>query len=69
MIGFVRKNVRLVWAVVARHFVPSRGRDQETLYVLQNPHLMKQIAESIRTHEKRAGHLPKDRAVNEILGS
>ena len=43
-------------------------RDQETLYVLQNSSLMKQIAESARTHVERSGYTPTDGDMNEILG-
>ncbi len=43
-------------------------RDQETLYVLQNSSLMKQISESVRTHVKRSGYTPTDGEMNEILG-
>lgn len=43
-------------------------RDQETLYVLQNSSLMKQISESARTHADRSGYTPNDEEINEILG-
>jgi len=43
-------------------------RDQETLYVLQNSSLMKQISESARTHAERSGYAPTDGEMNEILG-
>ena len=43
-------------------------REQETLYVLQNSSLMKQIAESSASHAKGAGYKPKDGELNEILG-
>jgi antitoxin YefM len=43
-------------------------REQETLYVLQNTSLMKQIAESNRTHTERSGYTPTDGETNEILG-
>ncbi len=43
-------------------------RDQETLYVLQNSSLMKQISESARTHVERSGYTPTDGEMNEILG-
>ena len=43
-------------------------RDQETLYVLQNSNLMKQIAESVRTNMARSGYTPTDGEMNEILG-
>ena len=35
-------------------------RDQETLYVLQNSSLMRQISESTRTHAQRCGYTPTD---------
>ncbi len=43
-------------------------RDQETLYVLQNSSLMKQISDSARTHLARSGYTPTDGEMNEILG-
>ncbi len=43
-------------------------RDQETLFVLQNSSLMKQISESARTHVERSGYTPTDGEMNEILG-
>jgi antitoxin YefM len=43
-------------------------RDQETLYVLQNSSLMKQIAESSQSHAERAGYTPTSEEINEILG-
>ena len=43
-------------------------REQETLYVLQNSSLMKQIAESTRTHNERSGYTPTEGETNEILG-
>jgi len=43
-------------------------RDQETLYVLQNSSLMKQISESAHTHAERSGYTPRDGEMNEILG-
>ena len=43
-------------------------RDQETLYILQNSSLMKQISESARTHGKRSGYTPMAGEMNEILG-
>lgn len=44
----------------------SWEREQETLYVLQNQSLMKQIAASLITHVKKAGYAPTDEEVNEI---
>ncbi len=43
-------------------------REQETLYVLQNSSLMKQIAESSRSHAERSGYSPTNEETNEILG-
>jgi len=43
-------------------------REQETLYVLQNSSLMKQIAESQRTHSQGSGYQPTDGQLNEITG-
>ena len=42
-------------------------REQETLYVLQNAGLMKQMEESLKTHEKRAGYIPTDKEMSEII--
>jgi antitoxin YefM len=42
-------------------------RDQETLYVLQNSSLMRQIAESSSTHSVHTGHTPTKEQVDEIL--
>ena len=42
-------------------------REQETLYVLQNSSLIKQIAESARTHAEREGYSPTDGEMDEIL--
>lgn len=43
-------------------------REQETLYVLQNNSLMKQIADSIATHNNNSGYTPTNEQVNEITG-
>lgn len=43
-------------------------REQETLYVLQNTSLMKQIAESSATHSKDSGYTPTSDELNEITG-
>jgi len=43
-------------------------RDQETLYVLQNTSLMRQIAESSATHNAHKGHTLTKEQVDEILG-
>ena len=42
-------------------------REQETLYVLQNSNLMKQISASMSTHIKRQGHTPTNEEINEII--
>ena len=41
-------------------------KEQETLYVLQNSSLMKQIAESIATYNAGTGYKPTDKELNEI---
>lgn len=41
-------------------------REQETLHILQNSSLMKQIAESIGTHESNKGYKPTKEQLNEI---
>ena len=43
-------------------------RDQETLHVLQNSSLMKQIAASMETHKRGAGYIPTSEELNEITG-
>ncbi len=43
-------------------------REQETLFVLQNKSLMRQISDSLRTHEKGAGYTPPAGDVDEITG-
>ena len=43
-------------------------REQETLFVLQNNDLMRQIADSMRTHNKGLGYTPSDEEVDEITG-
>ncbi len=41
-------------------------REQETLLVLQNQSLMKQIAASTQTHNKQAGYRPTQDQMDEI---
>ena len=41
-------------------------REQETLYVLQNSSLMKQIADSTTTHTQRTGYTPTNEQMDEI---
>jgi len=43
-------------------------RDQETLYILQNKDLMKQITQSFKTHKKNEGYKPSAGEINEIFG-
>lgn len=43
-------------------------REQETLHVLQNSSLMKQISESVTTHGKGSGYTPTSEELNEITG-
>jgi len=43
-------------------------REQETLYVLQNNDLMKQIAASAATHVKNKGYKPTAGELDEITG-
>ncbi len=43
-------------------------RDQETLYVLQNNSLMKQIAASSASHTKGKGYSPTSEELDEITG-
>ncbi len=43
-------------------------REQETLYVLQNSSLMKQIADSMATHNAHTGYSPSSEEMNEITG-
>lgn len=41
-------------------------REQETLHVLQSSNLMKQIADSMETHQSNAGYKPTEEQLNEI---
>ena len=43
-------------------------REQETLYVLQNSDLMKQIVSSMDSHLKGQGYEPTDGELDEITG-
>lgn len=43
-------------------------REQETLYVLQNNHLMRQIAGSTVTHAEKTGYIPTEEELDEIAG-
>jgi len=43
-------------------------REQETLYILQNNDLMKQIADSVATHAKGKGYKPTAEEFDEITG-
>jgi antitoxin YefM len=41
-------------------------REQETLYVLQNSSLMRQINKSIESYKNKSGYLPSEEELNEI---
>lgn len=43
-------------------------REQETLYILQNTDLMKQIVSSMDSHLKGQGYKPADGVLDEITG-
>lgn len=43
-------------------------REQETLYVLQNSDLMRQIADSSATYSKQQGYRPSAGELDEIVG-
>lgn len=43
-------------------------REQETLYVLQNSELMKQLAASMETHSSETGYKPTAGELDEITG-
>jgi len=43
-------------------------REQETLYVLQNNDLMKQIAASTASHSNNKGYMPTPEELDEITG-
>jgi len=43
-------------------------REQETLYILQNSSLMKQISDSSQTHAQGSGYRPDAGELDEILG-
>lgn len=43
-------------------------REQETLFVLQNNNLMKQMAASLKTHISRKGYKPSKEELSEITG-
>lgn len=43
-------------------------REQETLYVLQNDSLMKQIADSLKSHASMQPYQPTEAQMNEITG-
>jgi antitoxin YefM len=44
------------------------AREQETLYVLQNSDLMKQISASLDTHNGKNGYQPSKDELSEITG-
>lgn len=42
-------------------------REQETLYILQNSDLMKQISDSMKTHKEGKGYSPTSDEIDEIF--
>jgi len=48
--------------------VDNWQRQQETLYVLQNSHLMKQVAASSSSHTEKAGYTATKEELDEIFG-
>ena len=46
--------------------ISAEDWERETLYVLQNANLMRQVEESLKTHEQHAGYRPADREMNEF---
>ena len=43
-------------------------REQETLHILQNSSLMRQLADSVKTHIERQGYTPTKEQMDEITG-
>ena len=43
-------------------------REQESLYVLQNSDLMRQIADAMDTYSRGKGYKPNEDEINEITG-
>lgn len=43
-------------------------REQETLFVMQNNDLMRQIADSLHTHKNATGYMPSAEKMDEITG-
>ncbi len=43
-------------------------REQETLYILQNSSLMKQLTASLETHAQQSGYTPGKEQMDEITG-
>jgi antitoxin YefM len=44
------------------------GREQESLYVLNNNSLMQQISKALTTHSQSTGYQPTEKQLNEITG-
>jgi antitoxin YefM len=42
-------------------------QEQETLHVLQNSNLMRQVSNSMATHAKKQGYSPTHEEINEIF--
>jgi len=43
-------------------------RERETLYILQNNYLLKQIAASAVSHKEKTGYAPNEEELDEIVG-
>jgi hypothetical protein len=61
-----------IWLVAKqRNFAEITAEDwtqyQETLFVLQNDSLMKQISQSVLTHNQGQGYQPSQEQMDEIL--
>jgi len=47
--------------------ISESALDSETLYVLQNADLMRQISASAQTHKQSQGYQPTTEQINQIL--
>lgn len=43
--------------------------EQETLYILQDPYLMRQIRDYKETHQQKPGYIPTQQELDEILSA
>ena len=57
-----------IWQIAKQSSFDELVKDwDETLYVLQNENLMKQISQSMKTHNQSQGYQPSKEELNEIL--